>query len=745
MSSNLVNVVIPPLSQSFTYNIPKTLDSSISVGHMVEVPFGRRVATGYVIEQVGTEKTLEFKVKSVRATEENLACFNHEQLEFFKWVSNYYVEPLSNVIEAAIPKPAPKKYNRWVRLIAEPEKKLRGKLQIAILEMLKAHPAPLHYSKILREHKGAGVAIKKLAEKEIIAIDAEEVLDHHISDETAPDWAKQEIELDQAQTDATQKIIEASSNNEFKVFTLYGVTGSGKTEVYIEAIKKIIADGKGVLIIVPEIALTPQLVDRFKARLGDQIAVLHSGLSTRTRWDSWRALLEKRNYIAIGARSAIFAPVPNLGLIIVDEEHDSSYKQADGLRYNARDLAIVRGKFCNAPVVLGSATPSLETYHNTKIGKYEFLQLAARHVSASEISFELIDLNRVKPWEMPSKNISPKLFKELEDVLAKNEQAFILYNRRGFASYMQCDTCEEVVECPNCSVTMTYHRYDNSLTCHYCAWSMLPPELCPACTGITEKENKSASATPGKLVQRGGGTQKVFEELEELFPSAKIDRLDRDTATNIQSYRDILDRMRSKETSILVGTQMIAKGHDLPGVTLVGVVDCDVGLHMPDFRSGEKVFQLLTQTSGRAGRGEIPGKVVLQTRVPNHLSLNKTIEKDYSGFAKQELIQREALRYPPYSRLLRIVAGSQDKTLPEYILKFYREQAENFIKKENLNVQLLGPVEAPLHKLKSLYRWHILCKSPRSKDLNQIVRYLKGAKISDKLKISFDIDPQEML
>ena len=605
--TNLVNVVIPPLGQAFTYDVPQTLDPKISVGHMVEVPFGKRVALGYIVEKIDSNKKPKFKIKSIRETEENQACFNSEQLEFFKWVSEYYAEPLSNVIDVAIPPPASKKYNRWLRLTGKDPGKLRGKIQSAIIELLQERNSAIHYSEVLKLIKGAGPAVKKLAEKELIIIDAEEVIDQHISSEEAPSWAKQDVELNQAQKEAKEKILEAADENRFQVFTMYGVTGSGKTEVYIEAIKKVIADGKGVLIIVPEIALTPQLVDRFRARLGDEIAVLHSGLSKRTRWDSWRALLEKRNFIAIGARSAIFAPVPNLGLIIVDEEHDGSYKQAEGLRYNARDLAIVRGKFCKAPVVLGSATPSLETYHNTKIGKYEFLPLSERHESASEINFDLVDLNLVKPWEMPSRNVSPKLKNKLEEILEKGEQAFILYNRRGFASYLQCDTCEEVVECPNCSVTMTYHRYDNSLTCHYCGYNSTPSEFCPSCTSITESENKSASATPGKLEKRGGGTQKVFEELQELFPDTNIDRLDRDTASNIQSYRRILDRMRSKETSILVGTQMIAKGHDLPGVTLVGIVDCDVGLHMPDFRSGEKVFQLLTQTSGRAGRGDIPG------------------------------------------------------------------------------------------------------------------------------------------
>lgn len=330
---NLVNVVIPPLVQAFTYDVPKNLLPKISVGHLVEVPFGRRVAQGYIIEKITEEKKTDFKIKSIRDSEEQHACFNSEQLIFFKWIAEYYSEPLSNVIDVAIPSPAIKKYNRWISLQTRTIENLKGSKQKAIVELLKKHEQAIEYSEILKTIKGSATVIKKLAEKNIIKIIEEELIDAHISEEEAPNWTKNKVELDAAQLEAKEKILCAANEDLFKVFTLFGVTGSGKTEVYIEAIQKIVADGKGALIIVPEIALTPQLIDRFRARLGNEIAILHSGLSKRTRWDSWRALLEKRNFIAIGARSAIFAPVPNLGLIIVDEEHDGSYKQAQQEHY----------------------------------------------------------------------------------------------------------------------------------------------------------------------------------------------------------------------------------------------------------------------------------------------------------------------------------------------------------------------------------------------------------------------------
>ena len=341
---------------------------------------------------------------------------------------------------------------------------------------------------------------------------------------------------------------------------------------------------------------------------------------------------------------------------------------------------------------------------------------------------------------MPSKSISPVLYRALEAMLERKEQAFLMYNRRGFASYFQCEKCNSVLECSNCSVTMTYHQIQNSVLCHYCGLSLLPPQFCAKCRSDETQQE------PGKYVHRGAGTEKLYDEVLSLFPYAKVSRLDRDVANNIEKYREVLAAVRSGETSILVGTQMIAKGHDLPGVTLVGIVDCDVGLHMPDFRAGERIFQLLTQAAGRAGRGDKPGKVILQTRVPKSLSLRKTIDQDFNGFAGVELKSRHELGFPPFSRLLRIVFSSADKDQAAEIASLFKQTADKFISQTNLPVDLKGPSPAPLQKLKTLWRWHLLLRSQRVTDLNKVMQFLKKQKWNSKtIRIIFDMDPQDMM
>ncbi|RMG44738.1 MAG: primosomal protein N' [Candidatus Dadabacteria bacterium] len=737
----LVNVVIPPLAQPFTYSIPPGLSVNINVGCCVEVPFGRRTARGYVIEDKNKSRNedseAKFEIKAIHDSVNNLPCFNPAQLKFFKWISDYYSVPLASVIDAAIPPPVRPKFESWITLNPDAEVTVNGKLQKEIIALLKERAAPVSVSELSARFKGASQSIKRLAARGIINLYQHEIASKLFAKQKIPEWTKSNVTLNNEQEQALRNIKKAIEAQVYKPFTLYGVTGSGKTEVYIEAIKLTLEAGRGAIVIVPEIALTPQLIDRFRARLGDQLAVLHSGLSKRQRWESWKALLEGRSMISIGARSGVFAPLKSCGLIIVDEEHDPSYKQSEGLRYNARDLALVRGKLENCPVILGSATPSLETYYNTSKKKYTLLKLPSRHASASEVSIELVDLNRLKPWQMPSPNVSPQLKDAIGENLERGEQVFILYNRRGFASYLQCERCESVLSCPNCSVTLTYHQSNNSLHCHYCGMQTLPPLYCQEC---------QASDKPASLIQRGAGTEKIYEELKEMFPGVAIDRLDRDAVSDIKRYREILDGVRSHKTAILVGTQMIAKGHDLPGVTLVGIADCDVGLHMPDFRASERVFQLLTQAAGRAGRAEKPGRVILQTRVPKHISLIKTAEKDYQGFAKLELACRKGPNYPPFCRLLRIVASSHDAEAGREVLNIFRSQIEEQKKSGSLSCEVLGPARAPIERIRARWRWHLLLKSKNSSELIKASRMLQQNKLArGDLRIIFDLDPQEML
>ncbi len=453
-------------------------------------------------------------------------------------------------------------------------------------------------------------------------------------------------------------------------------------------------------------------------------------------------LVEGEVKIAIGARSAIFAPLSEIGLIIIDEEHDASFKQEEGIRYNARDLAVARAKLCNCPVILGSATPSLESLLNAHRRRYSYIPLNSRHGSSKVPTIEIIDLNLLKPWNMPSANISPVLAERLSETLIKGEQAFILYNRRGFASYLQCSECAYVIQCPRCSVSLTLHKKLNLILCHMCGHSQSIPSKCER----TSLEMKDGATYPktcnGEFKQRGAGTERVYEELLKLYPSAKIARLDRDSVSSEKEYREVLQRLRDQEIQILVGTQMIAKGHDIPNVTLVGVVDCDIGLHFPDFRAAERTYQLLTQVAGRAGRGEKCGFVVLQTRLPLHPSLLTTKNNDFMGFAKGELNLRKSLNYPPFCRLLRVVASSEDSELALHSLMEIKKE----IPTEGFNVQLLGPVAAPLAKVKDRWRHHLLIKAQSARELQTVLKIAKDSASKRKnVRVTFDLDPQDML
>lgn len=746
----VVNVVIPPLSTPYTYRVPAKLLGQVGTGSEVEVSLGARAAVGYVVPfPSGGSLPQQVNLKDILRVRRKYPLFLASQLTFFQWVADYYADSLSNVIETAVPPPVPQKYERYISLSEDARRGLAqgslsrlGKVERQILESLARSEVPTHFRLLQTQIKGAAAAVKRLSQKGLVVLEEREIVDQHLLTQSPPDWAKTSVSLSAPQAEAVRQIVSAARENRYQPYLLDGVTGSGKTEVYIEAAKEVLALKRGVLVIVPEIALTPQLIDRFKARLGNSLAILHSGLHPRVRWDGWRALLEGRCAIGIGARSAVFAPIENLGLIIVDEEHDSSYKQQEGLRYHARDLALVRGKLHQCPVVLGTATPSLESFANASFKRYHYLRLDSRPGTIKPPEIEIIDLNRVKPWEMKSRSVSPLLFEAIERTLHDKQQIFILYNRRGFASYLQCEYCDAVVSCPHCSVTLTLHKQTNALVCHYCGIQQVPPSRCASCAA-------AASSRPDALscfIERGSGTERVFDELGELFPGVAIDRLDRDVVTDGEHYRQILDRVRSGQTNILVGTQMIAKGHDLPGVTLVGVVDCDVGLHMPDFRAAERVFQLLTQVSGRSGRGEQPGRVILQTRVASHPSIVYTKEHDYRAFALHELEVRKSLHYPPFTRMVRIVASSSEKEVGGALLTNWAKEIARLREQEKLSCAILGPCPAPIERIKTLWRWHLLIKCTSPREINRLVRHLHSQqKKSKQVRVIFDIDPQDML
>lgn len=741
--------VIPPLEGEFLYGYDPNEFAGLAIGDVVEVPIGKRVTSAFITsinsdKELASKKEMDEKgvrIRAIPADSPRVRAFNQEHLAFYDWVARYYAEPLSKILDLAVPTPATGKPLLGYRLTAaqtggteHPPK--RSRAQSAVLEFLSQSGHAVEAKDIQASCGASAATIRTLVQRGLL----ERVPLTHVHDvHSAPDPTLiQAPILNEEQLKAVDAI--RAHHGTFSTTLLQGVTGSGKTEVYLSLILEALIKGLSALVIVPEIALTPQLTERFISRLQQPVAVLHSNLTPKERWRHWSDLVSGRVQVAIGARSAIFAPVSNLGILVVDEEHDSSFKQGEGIRYHARDLALVRAKLSSCPVILGSATPSLESYNNAKNGKYLHLRLTHKYHDAATSEFKIIDLNKVKPWEMKSKSISPDFFSGLQSALVRGGQAFILYNRRGFASYLQCSSCEHVVGCPHCSVTLTYHRNIHSLICHQCSFTMVPPSLCNSC-GTRETIDPAAESV---FTHRGSGTERIHEELQLLFPTARIAVLDRDTASSVQDYIEILRRVREREVDILVGTQMIAKGHDLPGVTFVGIVDCDVGLHIPDFRAAERSFQLLTQVSGRAGRRSEQGRVILQTRVPTHPSLVLTAANDYDSFAEQELIMRRELHYPPFYKILRIISSAPEKTLA---LKHAAELARSaHVLSGPIPIQILGPAPAPIEKIRTMWRYHILLRSSSIASLQHAMKQLKRVHhTKGDIRISYDLDPHDML
>jgi primosomal protein N' (replication factor Y) len=533
------------------------------------------------------------------------------------------------------------------------------------------------------------------------------------------------------------------------VFLLHGVTGSGKTLVYIELLRRIVLEeGKSAIVLVPEIALTPQTVDRFRAVFGDQIAVLHSALSDGERYDEWLALKEGRKRIAVGARSAIFAPLSDLGAIVVDEEHETSYKQGETPRYHAREVAIVRARGEGAVVVLGSATPSLESWVNAESGKYTLLTLPERVGEARLPSIEVIDrrepAGKRRDAYASSRDatdwlrlvVSEELDAALSERLKNREQSILLLNRRGYSAFVQCAQCGDVANCPNCSISLTYHRTPERLVCHYCLHAEPPRTQCPRCNGLV-------------LRQRGLGTQQVERLLADRFPSARIARMDVDTTSGKWAHAEILDRVGNGEVDILLGTQMIAKGLDFPNVTLVGVVDADVGINLPDFRASERCFQLLSQVAGRAGRGPKGGRVLIQTRVPKHHAVVRAVAHDYAGFVREELAGRVTPAYPPNVRLANVVFSGTTEAATANVATTATTWLHALLRKRPMpGITVVGPAPCPVERIKNRWRWHVLVKAEHPAELTRLGRYFLERFAIPKgndLRVTLDRDPVALL
>jgi len=623
--------------------------------------------------------------------------------------------------------------SKMVHAAAEPEK-----LEAAAEAMKKSAPArsrllnyvissgPVLLSELASRFKNAHGLVKKLEEAGLVSTSKVRVWRDPAMGEVG-EYESRPPSPTAAQTEALSKILPALEKREFTPFLLHGVTGSGKTEVYLRAIEKVLELEREALVLVPEISLTPQLVGRFRARFGARVAVLHSALGKGERLDEWARVRRGMVKVAVGARSAVFAPFENLGLIVVDEEHDSGYKQEEKVRYNARDFALVRGRSNSAVVILGSATPSMETRHNALTGKYGLLKLPRRVRDRPMPEVKIIDM-RTSPAGR-CEFLSEELEREIEANLGAGKQTLLFLNRRGFAPFLMCTQCGHTFGCPQCSVSVTYHRWNRSLVCHLCDYTSPAPDTCPECKGIN-------------LKMFGAGTERVEDEISRLFPEARVARMDRDAAAKKGEVERILASLKDGSVDVVVGTRMIAKGHDYPGVTLVGVVLAETSLNFPDFRAAETTFSLLAQVSGRAGRGSSPGKVMVQTFNPGHYAIKYALAHDYEGFAAHEDKLRRDMAYPPHRKLAAIKLSGRDAVT----VKEAAQKAGRLTRKIK-GVEILGPAPAPWSKVKGRFRWQLAAKSRGSRECRAAVRYAAGEveKMFKSVKVVVDVDPVSLL
>ena len=626
------------------------------------------------------------------------------------------------------------KLRKAVKLIVstdEPISKPLSEMQERVIEALTDAGGEMLYVDLL-EKAGVGASpINTLAKHGRLQVTEAQVMRDPLSDARMPDVV--DLKLNAEQKFALDEIEKAVSAGQFSAFLLHGITGSGKTEVYIRAMRKCLNMGKSALMLVPEIALTPIFSRRLKAIFGDEVAILHSNLSPGERFDEWRRIRLGNARVVIGTRSAIFAPLENVGLLVVDEEHDSSYRQHESPYYNARDTAVMRANLSQAVVVLGSATPSLESFDNARAGKYQYLQLKNRIGNRPLAQAELIDMREVFKLTGRDVTISPQLSDAIKETHLRGEQSIILLNRRGFSQFVLCRSCGESLRCKNCDITLTYHRHDPKLVCHYCGYKVKVPEECPFCKGEF-------------LYFIGHGTEQLEQHLRDMFPDLVIARVDRDTMNRKGEMARTLMQFDRGETDMLVGTQMLAKGHDFHNVTLVGVISVDTGLGLPDFRAAERTFQLITQVAGRAGRGDLQGRVLIQTYYPQHYALRHAVHQDYDGFFNEEIRYRERMAYPPYVVLASILIRHTDLNVATDTSRLLREALDRANTEKNCRI--LGPAPASIARLKGEHRIQMLIKGLNRRKLREVID-LGLADADDKgadLRIAHvEIDPINLM
>jgi len=751
---NFVSVALPvPLRRTFTYRVPDGM--SLTPGMRVAVPFSGRKLAGIVLgptERPPPEVKRILKVSGVLEAE---PVFPAELLAFLLEAADYYLHPVGEVMRAAAPV-MPRDAVEGLRKagafddgreIEGARLATRRTLRLTVVEeasvperlgtrqrQLWARVSEVRSLRLsdLQGFSGARTVARALEKKGIITIEECDVAsDPFFSAEVEREAA---LTPNEEQAEAIDTLKTALSTDAPSGFLLHGVTGSGKTEVYLQLVAEALERGKGVLVLVPEIALTPQLVARFRARFGEGIAVLHSGLKDRQRHEAWRGLRAGRLRLAIGARSALFAPVPELGVVIVDEEHDASFKQEEGFRYHGRDMALLRAHRAGAICVLGSATPSMESVFLTEQGKLTRIRLTQRAQFQAMPTVEVLDLKR-HPGDGPSGHplLTGPLHRALEQCLEAKGQAILFLNRRGFSPTLRCRACSEICACPSCSVSLTEHRKAGVLRCHYCDFASGDTRLCLNC-GARELE------------PIGVGTERVQEALSLALPEARVGRLDRDTAAGA-GVEEVLDRMRRRELDVLVGTQMVTKGHDLPGVTLVGILLADQSLAFPDFRAAERTFQLLAQVSGRAGRGDTPGRVILQTYQPDHPAIRLATTHDFDAFYRSEAVNRKELNYTPYARLIALRVDGADESATQQLIRRLAKVALATEPVRAGRVEVLGPAAAPIARLRGRYRFRMLLRGAARPDLRAVALALAACLDQGiaPARAHIDVDPVGML
>jgi primosomal protein N' (replication factor Y) len=745
-----VEVAIPlPLEQTFCYRVPESMKDAAVSGTRVLVPFGKRTVTGYIIGRA--ENGFTGDTREIIELLDREPLFTRHHIDFYRWIASYYLHPLGEVIKTALPAGLTVMGRRRSAVAADgsvvSEELLSRKIQrkeedyytpSATAPTLDLKGKAIDIFQVLLQRGGASATVLKealgpcrpqlqrLVALGLVTSEKREQYRSPFRDDHPPKDAPHL--LNNEQQAALQRFCAAADAGSFSPFVLHGITGSGKTEVYLQTIAYVLGQGRTALVLVPEIALTPQLVRRFRRRFPCGIAVLHSRLSVGERYDEWRRINRGEATIVIGARSAIFAPLGNVGVIVVDEEHEATYKQTEGLRYNARDLAMVLGQKSSAVVILGSATPLVTTIHASREGKIGEVVLSRRVNDRPLPETSLLDLRGRK-----STLLSDELTAALAGNLAGGGQSLLFLNRRGFATWLVCRDCGHTLNCPNCSVTLTYHQQKGRHICHYCDYSIPAPSLCPACGG-------------GDIGLLGAGTEKLEEEVTNLFPDARVARMDRDTTGGREGHSRILKRVSKGEIDILIGTQMIAKGHDFPGVTLVGVISPDTTLNLPDFRGSERAFQLVSQVLGRAGRGDSPGRVLVQTLNPGHFALRAAVEHDYEAFYREELAQRLDAGYPPFSHLAALHFSGNSPGRVETEARTTADVLRRIKKETALNMEILGPAPALLGRIRGRYRWHILLKAAKRSSLRSALIQMKHQRVADvTVRTAIDIDPLEMI